>query len=204
MTTRTYPCEGCGVMVTRAIGDEGRGRFCSIKCARAHQPMPTRAERFWTKVKKTDGCWEWHGARSQGGYGELRTNYRLERAHRVSWTIHFGPIPDGLLVCHHCDNPPCVRPDHLFLGTGAMNTRDRDRKGRHRTLRGDEHPQRIDPSKVIRGSAHGNARLTEDQVRLIREERIRGVSIGLLARRFNVSEPTISAVATRRRWKHVP
>ena len=99
--------------------------------------MPSREQRYWSKVIKTDGCWGWSGAtKSAPGfrYGVLHTGprgaSREELAHRISWVLHNGPIPEGLLVLHHCDNPPCSRPDHLFLGTHEDNARDRDRKGR--------------------------------------------------------------------------
>jgi len=99
---------------------------------------PSRTDRFWAKVNKNGPtpehalgpCWVWTGARSQFGYGNLTTNGKQENAHRVSWEIHFGPIPDGIRVLHACDNPPCVRPFHLFLGTQKDNNRDREAKGR--------------------------------------------------------------------------
>jgi hypothetical protein len=90
-------------------------------------------ERFWHFVAPmTDdrGCWEWLGARSGFGYGKSGYEGKFLAAHRVSWEIHFGLIPEGMLVCHRCDNPSCCNPSHLFLGTAADNTRDMWNKGR--------------------------------------------------------------------------
>jgi len=95
-------------------------------------PRPL-ANRFWPKVRKGDECWEWIGARGARGYGKMTAGPRGSghvRAHRVSWELAFGPVPDGLWVLHTCDNPPCVRPDHLWLGTRLDNMRDCARKGR--------------------------------------------------------------------------
>jgi hypothetical protein len=89
----------------------------------------TVEERFWAKVRKGDGCWEWNAAKRLG-YGKFAYEGKVIDAHRLSWLLHFGPIPEGMLICHRCDNPPCVRPDHLFLGTRADNTHDMDAKGR--------------------------------------------------------------------------
>lgn len=88
--------------------------------------------RFWSKVSKSEGCWEWTAA-LRSGYGVFYADGRLHRAHRVSWEIANGPIAEGLLVCHRCDNRRCVRPDHLFLGTSTDNNRDMTEKGRHGT-----------------------------------------------------------------------
>lgn len=94
-------------------------------------PLSNDIARFWSRVAKSDGCWLWTGARfGPNGYGAVRFQKRNSSAHRVSWMIHFGPIPDGLFVCHKCDNPPCCNPAHLFLGTIGDNTRDMIAKGR--------------------------------------------------------------------------
>lgn len=92
------------------------------------------ADRFWLRVEKSDGCWEWKGARNGKRYGHLRRpRGGMVKAHRFSWELHNGrTVPAGIKVCHACDNPPCVRPDHLFLGTQLQNVADMLAKGRYR------------------------------------------------------------------------
>jgi HNH endonuclease len=85
---------------------------------------------FWSKVAKTDHCWTWEGSRHPQGYGTLSVGRKTVRAHRFSYELANGPFDASLDVCHHCDNPSCVRPDHLFLGTARDNMRDASRKGR--------------------------------------------------------------------------
>ena len=152
--------------------------------------MASREERFWSKVAKGEGCWEWQGARTSGrrnggfSYGKLRTgprgSSRIELAHRVSWELAHGPMPVGSFICHHCDNPPCVRPDHLFLGSPADNTADRDRKLRH-----------------------GTARLTPEQVRAIRAAVNAGARQSDIARAFAIVPSAVSQIVHRKAWKHL-
>jgi len=132
--------------------------------------------RFWAKVDKSGECWVWTAGTSSLGYGAFKLNGRTLAAHRFSYENAFGPIPDGLDVLHRCDNRPCVRPDHFFLGTDADNARDRVAKGRNGTLRGERSP---------------NAILTNESVALIKVGMANGESMTSLARRFGVS---ISAV----------
>jgi hypothetical protein len=133
-----------------------------------------------------DACWEWTGAENNKGYGIIVVRGRRWSTHRYSWFIHKGPIPDGMQVCHTCDNPPCVNPDHLFLGTHAENLQDASRKGRM-------HP----------GSRHGMARLSEADVQWIRRLHLMGESGTSIAGRFEVHPNTIYSVLKGQSWRHV-
>ena len=143
-------------------------------------------------------CREWPGTIGQDGYGKLKVNGRTWRAHRWVWTQANGPIPDGLCVCHHCDNPPCVELEHLWLGTHADNVADRDAKGRHWT------PGPYTP-KEQRGEANAMAKLTTSQVAAIRAELAAaspwdGTQVRL-ARQYGVSKATITFIKQGRIWR---
>jgi hypothetical protein len=154
-------------------------------------------ERFWPQVEKTENCWLWRGPVDGPGYGRLylskpgNKNFK-EGTHRISWELHNGPIPDGLWVLHHCDNPPCVRPDHLFLGTATDNIRDCVRKGRHRSNppRGKQHPR-------------WSAKLTVRDIAQIRELRLEGWSQDRLATMFSVTRSNISLILSGKTWPHL-
>lgn len=125
---------GSGYQVERRHAETSR--FCSLTCKASYQADPERmVARFWESVEKGpgDACWEWTGHANRSGYGRVTRRGRDLFAHRYSWELANGPIPDGLIVCHRCDNPPCVRPEHLFLGTHSDNMRDAQRKGRRPT-----------------------------------------------------------------------
>jgi hypothetical protein len=158
------------------------------------KPKPL-AERFWPKVKKTDGCWLWQAADDgrPSGYGFIGAPTpadprRMIGAHRASWMLHFGPIPRGKFVLHKCDNGKCVRPDHLFLGTHKENMRDMAQKGR---------------ASDRTGSKHHLTRLTEDDVRGIRTRVAAGESQRALAKEFGMHPTSISHIVHRRSWRHV-
>lgn len=147
--------------------------------------------RFWKKVdrKGPDECWEWTGARIQRGYGVGTADKVKFYAHRRSFAINIGTLGDAAVVMHRCDNPPCVNPAHLVAGTQSDNMRDCVAKGRY-------------VSWDKRGERHGMAKLTEEQVLLIREQR--GITTQVaLAARFGVGQSLVSAIQLRKAWPHI-
>lgn len=169
------------------------------------RPVQPVMERFWSKVNKTDSCWLWIGSTDSSGYGSFSVKdgkgRKVWSAHRFAYTQLVDAIPDGMLVCHHCDTPRCVNPDHLFLGTDADNNADMIRKGRNRHPTGDQHGTHTKPESVRRGSSNGLAKLTEDQVLEIRNRYAKGgVSQTALAKEFNVHQGTISKVVLNKSY----
>lgn len=156
--------------------------------------MPRHAAPFWSRVDRSTDCWLWLGAKNDDGYGIVG---HVGKAHRVAWELTNGKIPADQHVLHRCDNPGCVRPDHLFLGSNHDNVLDRHSKGRSANLfpAGDAHPARL-----RRGSPHWAAKLSDEAVREIRERREQGSTTVDLGRAFNVHPATISRIA-RRKWR---
>lgn len=157
---------------------------------------PAFVARFWEKVQKTEGCWLWTGSFTRGrsaGYGRAylsaaRKGAVHARAHRLAWAITHGD-PGEMCVLHRCDNRLCVNPEHLFLGTVQDNNADRDSKGRG-----------WDRS----GERNVNARLSDADVLAIRRLRAKGKSLREIGERFGIADTTVSGIALKRAWKHVP
>lgn len=177
----------------------------------------TASDRFWCKVDKSGDCWLWTARRDKNGYGRFRpdgANTGDVGAHRVAFALAGQTVKDGDLVCHTCDNPPCVRPSHLFIGTPMVNAIDRDAKGRGRPwpmsdevrstrARGERSGRYTHPESTPRGSTHGNATITEDDVRAIRAAVASGESQGSVARRMGLTQPNVSRIVLRKAWTHV-
>lgn len=187
-------CKTCGKTFHRPPSQVGA--YCSMSCYKS-DVVPVE-ERFWRFVNKGESCWEWTGAVATDGYGRIRRTYPSKLnviAHRLSYQIHFGDIPDGLFVCHHCDNRLCVRPDHLFLGTQLDNVTDMISKGRANWRK---------PPGSQRGDRNPGAKLSTATVLAIRREYVpRKVTMVMLAERYGVSRTTVLAALHRKNWKHV-
>jgi len=143
--------------------------------------------RFWAKVQKGEGCWEWQASTARG-YGQMGTmvggRHVTYRAHRLSWAVHNGPVPQGMDVCHRCDNPPCVRPDHLFVATRQGNLADASDKGR-----------------TASGVRNGHSRLSAVDVARIRERVALGERSSDVAADTGVSYSHVRDLINHRRWR---
>jgi hypothetical protein len=152
-------------------------------------PTAIVRERFMAKIRVDErGCWLWVGNKHLTGYGAVKIDRKQRLAHRVSWQLHRGEIPPKHYICHHCDVPACVNPDHLFVGTQADNMADCARKGR--------------ATKNIgrTGARCWNAKLSDDTVRAILADTR---THGLIAKDFGVTRTVIQRVKARQQWKHV-
>ena len=184
----------CGIQPCGRPADYGRD-VCSTHRTRIQNGLPLRDERrveskaamdaLWSRLAPDMGadCIEWPGSRFASGYGRSSRNGQVT-ATRAVWIELFGPIPDGLYVCHRCDNPPCVNPAHLFLGTLADNARDRDSKGRAADLNGERNPR---------------ARLSSQDVADIRAAVASGETCLAVGLRFGVSKAHVSNIVRGKR-----
>ena len=147
-------------------------------------------EAFWANVEKSESCWVWRKGRTAAGYGQTRINGEQIYAHRLAWMLSRGPIPNGLLVCHHYDNPPCVRPEHLFLGTRNDNVQDMCRKWRRGVV------------PPLLGSANHKTKLRHEQVREARKLYAAGrLTMRAIGTRYGVSRHTIADIIRERTWQ---
>lgn len=194
--TPNFICQTCGKATYRYPHRIARSKrlFCSRACSRLD--ARNLSDRLWEKVDQrgANECWEWRGTRSPRGYGMFRIKvqgvWTNRHATRVTWELMHGPIPDGYNVCHKCDNPPCVNPKHLFLGTQSDNAQDMIRKGRN---------------NAAVGERQGNAKLTWADVKQIRslyQPRIFGLK--RLSKMFGVHNVTILRIIQGRMWKDEP
>lgn len=180
---------------------------------------PNTPAGIWSTIRTgtMSECWEWAGSRVSTNYGQVKYNGRPWRAHRLIWTFVFGEIPAGMHICHHCDNPPCCNPFHLFLGTPGDNVRDAMRKGRlvkgetHPFYKnppphiiGDNNPSRRMPERLARGERQGSAVLKELDIPIIRERRSNGEFFTTIAADYGVTPKTIENVVTKHTWAHIP
>ena len=198
MARTLYPnkiCQGCGRSFTgrhNPVTEPKREHFCSTVC-RDKANHPPILDRFWSYVDvsaESDACWSWNRGKTTAGYGSLstRTGHHVY-AHRFMWELVNGPIPAGIEVCHRCDNPPCVNPAHLFLGTHKENMADSAQKGR-------AIPGRLLTSKKL-------ARFSDDDVVLICSLVKSGWTHRRIAAQYGCEHSIITAILTGRRYKRL-
>lgn len=179
---------------------QNNGRYCSKECKKKPFKKPLfrykesteeekdcRVKQEFNRltIKNENSCWGWRGSKYPNGYTRMGCIGR-PMGHRVSWIIHFGPIPNDKIVCHKCDNRECCNPDHLFLGTQSDNLHDMHTKNRG-----------------MKGENHINSKLCTNQVLDIKKQLKQGLSYSTISKKFNVSIGTIGAIKRNRIWKHI-
>ncbi len=191
-----YCACGCGQKTTVPIETSrpnGRYKGVPMTYVHGHHRRRNFLERFWEKVlrKNKDECWEWQASlNSTTGYGQINRNGNIRSAHATAYELAYGKVPDGMYVCHTCDNHKCVNPNHLFAGTPHQNTQDMMQKGRHRIV----------PNF---GERNGNNKLTEKDVLELREMVASGFRIKDAAAHFGISDDQASKIVNRKVWKHI-
>jgi hypothetical protein len=176
-------CQFCGLDYR---AQKPTSKYCSMRCRAWHSNKLSPAQRLWSQTAWTGECLEWTGLVTHAGYGTLPVYGYQYFAHRLAWQLTCGVIPAGLSVLHKCDNPPCVYPDHLFLGTQKDNMADCARKGRIARQQGERSPA---------------ARLTNAQVLAIRNDHR---SRKAIAADYNVGPTCIFSIQHYQSWKHLP
>lgn len=205
-------CLTCGTHFTvrQSAADKGEGRYCSPSCYREGQrgERVPLADRFWAKVNK-DGptpphrpelgaCWVWTGSSQPRGYGTVNIGGKNELAHRIAYRLEHGTVPARKHVLHACDNPPCVRPAHLFIGTQTDNNRDAWAKGRGVL------PKPPKPSQRARGERTGAAKISDAQARDIFDRyHAGGVTQQALADEYGLNQRTISKITRGSSYRHL-
>lgn len=186
-------CQRCGKEFVRVMCNDGsKPKYCSMKC---FGPKKTEDELFLHRKKMYNervvqapgsDCWGWIGTKDSDGYGRFHSKPKQILAHRFAWEMHFGKIPSGLIVGHHCDSPACSRIDHLYLGTTQHNTMDMVRKNRQ-----------------AKGSRNGGAKLNEVLVNEINDHIVTGLGDAEIAKKYEVNRRTIKRIRVGLLWKHV-
>jgi len=178
----------CGEYLEVSTSQLGRQKHCNYSYRLPDEQYHQKLRKcFNNKYTEKNGCWEWNKFIHKHGYGVTGYRNRSMLAHRLSWLLFKEPIPDGIDVCHHCDNPKCVNPDHLFLGTAQDNVRDCFNKKR----------------KSHKGEKHPGSKITEKEILEIFRLRKMGWTHQKLADRFKITQSTISNILHRRLWKHI-
>jgi hypothetical protein len=187
-------CQSCGVefSVLPCVVRRGQGKFCSHSCSLRGRTVSLEARYARYVGEETEsGCWPWTGATHQGRYGIIGAGGKggtALKAHRLAWEFANGPIPEGMYVCHHCDNPRCVNPSHLFLGLQTDNMADM-----------------VSKERQSRGEDHSHAKLTEEQVIYIREQARSGQRSQVqLAAEFGVRPDYLCKLVKGKYWRHIP
>lgn len=207
-------CEVCNVIFEWYRG-QGRNapRFCSHECRLKvgtgfrpggqiriseltdEEKLERLKKSFEKHVIRQEGCWSWKGPIAKFGYAVMSCRKEIGpcRGHKASWIIHKGPIPEGMHVCHKCDNPICTNPDHLWIGTYKQNNDDKIAKGRANF---------VNPP-VKKGSDNGSSKLNEDQVKEIKVLISQGHSCYGISKKYDVSNTTIKRIRNGENWSHV-